>query len=176
MATRMYCGNKANYTGIVTGTHYLGTYYQCMRRGIGVGRNLPYDVSYTGLHVPVDPRRYYCGNSLVPPIDGGYYGVGSPSKCLSTGIGVGKSQRASMGAPYGMNFVRHYLQYIIFLGMVCIIFSILYLTKPKFITIKDINNNDIIDWDKFIPYFLLLCLITGIIILWFWKRYVRVWV
>lgn len=172
----MYCGNQANYPGLVSGTHFLGTNYQCMRKGIGIGRHLPYDSSYTGPHVPVDPRRFYCGNAHVPPVAGGYLATGSPSKCRMIGVGVGKAQRAAMGAPYGMNFVRYYLPYILFLLIIIVIFVILYFTKPKFITNKDSNNKYIIDWVKFVPYFLLTCLIVAIIIWWFWKRFVRRWI
>ena len=171
--THIYCGNSLNFTGLVTGTHIIGTNYQCLKKGIGVGLNLPYDRAYTGGYAPIDNRRFYCGNAQMPP---GYFAVGSPSKCLQVGVGVGKSRVASLGPPFGMNFVRYYLPFILFFVIVGVIFSIIYFTKPKFVSKKDDNNNDIIDWDKFIPYYLLSCLIIGIIIWMFWKRYVRRWI
>jgi hypothetical protein len=171
----MYCGNKANHISIIEGTRVLGTNYQCMKKGIGVGLHLPYDSEYSEHHIPVDPRKFYCGNADVPPVAGDYLAVGSPSKCLSVGIGVGKSMRAGMGPPYGMNFVRYYLPYILFLFIIIGIFSILYFTKPQFVTKKDENNNNVIDKGKFIPSFMLVCLVIAIIIWWFWKRYIRRW-
>lgn len=167
----IYCGNNLNDHKLIAGTHTLGNNYQCLRKGIMVGRNLPYDASYAGVYAPVDPRRFYCGNALDLPV--GYFGTGSPSKCLSIGVGVGKAQRVVMGVPYGLNFVRYYLPYILFLFIIIGIFTILYFVKPKFVTKKDINNKDIIDWAKFVPYFVIACLVLVIIIWWFWKRFVR---
>ena len=171
-----YCGNNLNFPGLTAGTHIIGTNYQCLRKGMGVGLHLPYDVAYGGGHAPVDARRFYCGNAPVPPAAGGYFAVGSPSKCLQIGIGVGKARVAALGPPFGMHFVRYYLPFILFFIIVGGIFAILYFTKPKFITKKDDKNNDVIDWSKFVPYYLLACLIVGIIIWFFWKKYVRRWI
>lgn len=172
----IYCGNKGNFTGLMSGTHILGTNYQCLRKGIGVGSNLPYDEKYRGIHVAIDDRKYYCGNSPVLPIGGGHFAIGSPSKCLAVGIGIGKAQRARMGAPAFMYFIRYILPYIIFFVLVIIIFSVFYLVKPKFLIKKDQYYNDIIDWGKFIPYYLLFCLIIFIFIVWFWRNFVRRWI
>jgi len=170
----IYCGNNANYPGLLAGTHVLGTNYGCMRKGIGVGSHLPYDAAYAGPYAPVDPRRFYCGNNpVVPP---GYLAAGSPSKCLSTGIGIGKAQRAAMGPPAFMYFTRYVLPYVLFFLIISGIFAILYFTKPKFVTKKDSRNKDVIDWSKFVPYFIVACLVVAIIIWFFWKRFVRRWI
>jgi hypothetical protein len=173
-----YCGNNLNYSGLLAGTHVLGTNYQCMRKGIGVGSHLPYDSAYAGAYAPVDPRRFYCGNAAVPPAAGGYLAVGSPSKCLQVGVGVGKVKRAAMGPPFGMYFIRYVLPYLLFFIITGGIFSILYFTKPKFVTKTDPKdpNKDIIDWSKFVPYFIVACLVVSIIIWWFWRRFVRRWI
>jgi hypothetical protein len=169
---RMYCGNQANFPGLVAGTHVLGTNYECLRRGIGVGSHLPYDNSYAQPHVPVDARRFYCGNNPAAPV--GYFTVGSPSKCQQIGIGVGKAQRAALGPPFAMYFIRFVLPYLLFLLLVGGIFVIFYFTKPKFLIKKDPNMNKIvIDWSKFLPYYAVACLIVAIIIWWFWKMYIR---
>lgn len=165
--TQIYCGNNLNYTGLTNGTHTLGTNYQCLRKGIGRGLHLPYDPSYNGVYAPVDNRRYYCGNSPVLPAGGNHFAIGSPSKCLSVGIGVGKSQRAVMGR----NYFLYYIKYVLYFLFVGIMFTIMYLIKPKFITKKDLKNKDIIDWNKFIPYYLLFCLIIYIFAQWFLKKY-----
>jgi hypothetical protein len=173
----IYCGNNMNDPKLITGTHGLGTNYQCMRRGIGIGRHLPYDAVYAQPHAPIDGRRFYCGNAIVPPAVGGYFAVGSPSKCQQIGVGVGKAQRAAMGAPVAMYFIRFVLPYILFCLISVAIFLIFYFTKPKFLLKKDNNKPEyIIDWSKFVPYYLVLCLITAIILWWFWKKYIRRWV
>lgn len=173
---QMYCGNDLNFPGLLSGTHFLGTNYQCLRKGIGVGSNLPYDSDYAGPHVPVDGRKFYCGNADVPPEDGGYFGVGSPSKCLAIGIGIGKAQKAALGPPAFMYFIRYILPYLLFFIIASVIFVILYFIKPKIITKKDNQNNYVIDWSKFIPYYIISCLINAIFITWFWKRFVRRWI
>lgn len=173
----MYCGNQANFSGLLSGTHFLGTNYQCMRRGIGLGKNLPYDDTYTQPHMPIDERKFYCGNSPVLPQGDGYFALGSPSKCQQIGIGIGKAQRAAMGPPAFMYFIRYILPYILFFLIIGVVFIVIYFTKPKFFTKKDLNTNkDIIDWSKFLPYYTVLCFVVAIIIWWFWKRFVRRWI
>ena len=173
-----YCGNNMNDYRLVTGTHTLGTNYQCLRKGIAVGRNLPYDATYTQPYTPVDNRKFYCGNSVIPPVDGGYFAVGSPSKCLQNGVGIGKIQRAAMGQSAMQYFIRYILPYLIFFIITGGIFIIFYFIKPQFLVKKDINKPSqfIIDWSKFIPYYLTVCIIIAIIIWWFWKKFVRKWV
>ena len=170
--SKIYCGNKENFTGLLSGTHILGTNYQCLRKGIGIGKNQPYDSSYNSPYEPVDDRKYYCGNSHDIP-DGTYFAMGSPSKCLSIGVGVGKSIKASIGPPHFMYLIRYILPYIISL-----ILSILlvFLLKPIFLTKKDDQLVDVIDWGKFIPYYLLFWLIINISIYFFWKNFVRKWI
>lgn len=171
----IYCGNNLNDPKLVTRTHNIGTNYQCLRKGIGVGRNLPYDENYAGDRVPIDPRTFYCGNAAVPPAEGGYFAVGWPAKCLQTGIGIGKAQRAAMGPPAFMYFIRHVLPYLLFLFIVGGIFTILYFTKPTFITKEDENDRRkrVIDWGKFIPVILANVLAVGIMIYWLWKSHIR---
>jgi hypothetical protein len=173
---RIYCGNNLNYSGLVEGTHIIGTNYACLRRGIGVGSHLPYDGSYVQPHAPVDARKFYCGNAVVPPVAGNYFAVGSPSKCLGIGIGIGKAQRAALGPSAYMYFIRYLLPYLLFLFLSGGVFILLYFIKPKFITKKDTKNNTIIDWSKFIPYFLVFYLVVAMFIWWFWRQFVLRWI
>jgi hypothetical protein len=168
-----YCGNNALYPGIVAGTHIQGTRLQCLRKGFGIGSNLPYDASFAGLYAPVDGRRFYCGNAPVAPV--GYFAVGSSSKCLQIGVGGGKRQRAAGGAPAFMYFIRHVLPYLSFIVISVIVFSTIYYTRPKFIT-KIENKKEVIDWARFTPWFISFCLIIAVLIFWFWKRHVRTWI
>lgn len=171
----MYCGNQGNFPGLASGTHFLGTNYECLRRGIGIGSHLPYDPAYAQGHAPIDARRFYCGNDPVAPA--GYFAVGSASKCQQIGVGVGKAQRAALGPPFAMYFIRFVLPYLLFLVLSGVIFVIFYFVKPKFLVKKDTNTNkNVIDWSKFLPYYSVACLVVAIIIWWFWKRFVRRWV
>lgn len=172
----IYCGNKLNHPDLLSGTRVLGTNYDCLRKGIGVGSHLPYDADYAGGYIPVDARKYYCGLAPVPPPGGGYFAVGSPSKCLQIGVGVGKAQRAAMGPPAFMYFIRYILPYLLFLLITGGIFAAGYFfKKPKFIT-KEENGKKVIDWSKFIPVYIIVCLISAILIWYFWKRFVRRWI
>ena len=170
-----YCGNNLNFTGLVNGTHIIGTNYQCLRKGIGIGSHLPYDTQYALQHAPIDGRRFYFGNAAVLPAGGGHFAIGSPSKCLQVGVGIGKARVAALGPPFGIKFVRYYLPYLLFFLLIGGIFAILYFAKPDFVTKKD-QNKIIIDWGKFIPYYIVCCFVIAIIIWWFWKRYVRMWI
>ena len=93
----IYCGNNLNYSGIVNGTHRLGTNLECLRIGIGKGLNMPVDPEYANEYIPNDDRKYYCGNEQQLPANGNYHDFGSPPKCLAIGIGVGKSRKANEG-------------------------------------------------------------------------------
>jgi hypothetical protein len=174
MAQRTYCGNNNNYIGLLRGTHRLGTNYECLRKGIGAGSRLPYDQDYSLNYNPVDTRKFYCGNGAEVPAE--YFAVGSPSKCLALGIGIGKSQKARKGPPRFMYFIRYVLPYLLFVILASIIFVSFYFTKPSFLTIKDKENQNNIDWVKFIPYYLLCCLIIAIVIYFIWTRYILQWI
>ena len=173
-----YCGNNLNDPKLIAGTHVIGSNYQCLRKGIAVGRNLPYDASYAAPYAPIDGRRFYCGNAVAIPPGGGYFAVGWPTKCIQTGIGVGKVQRVAMGPPAFMYFIRHVLPYLLFLVIVGGTFVILYFVKPKFITKEDKNNRNkrVIELGKFSPVMIAIALVTGILLYWFWRNYVRRWI
>ena len=91
----MYCGNNRNNRSLLDGTKRLGTPNQCLRIGIGKGRNMPCDVEYEGKYLPIDDFKVYCGNRITLP--SGYDKMGSPSDCLKKGIGLGKMQIARNG-------------------------------------------------------------------------------
>lgn len=140
--SRIYCGNNANYTGLVNNTHRIGTNYECLRKGIGTGRNMPYDTNYNNNnYVPIDNRRFYCGNSEEIPQNGNYFAVGSPSKCLQIGIGVGKLQNTNRQKSIFIRY-KSYFIYIISLIITIITFIVLYHMKPKILCDKLINPQD----------------------------------
>lgn len=84
----MYCGNNRLYSKLLTGEVVLGTRYQCLRRGIGVGKNIPYDSKYEDEYEPIDPTRIYCGMKNYLPR--GYDRFGSLADCHRMGVGIGK--------------------------------------------------------------------------------------
>lgn len=87
----MYCGNNSNYPGLLDGSLVLGSNLECLRKGIGVGRHLPVDEDQQS-YEQIDDRKFYCGDQDADDIDmSDYIGVGSPYRCLSIGVGVGKA-------------------------------------------------------------------------------------
>ena len=53
MPGNIYCGNNRNNPKVVNGQQRIGTKYTCLRAGIGVGKNLPYDPSYLNEYIPL---------------------------------------------------------------------------------------------------------------------------
>ena len=45
---KMYCGNNRLNSSLLNGTVRLGTRYDCLKKGIMTGLNLPYDPEYSG--------------------------------------------------------------------------------------------------------------------------------
>lgn len=127
----LYCGNNQNSPKIISGTHQFGTNYECLRKGIGTGFNMPYDPDYNNDYNPLDDRKYYCGNNPVLPA--GYFAVGSPSKCLQIGIGLGKSQKALLGPP---NFLRKFKTEIALIITYIIINIVLFRVFPTYDKMK----------------------------------------
>ena len=123
----IYCGNNLNDSKLTAGTHNIGTNYQCLRKGIGVGINLPYDPEYSRVYTPIDNRKFYCGKSTHLPAGRGYFAIGSPSKCLQKGVGIGKKQIANRrgGSRHRFSFsttsIYKFNSYIIF----CVVITIL---------------------------------------------------
>lgn len=171
----IYCGNNRNDPKLRTGTHVLGTNYQCIKKGIGIGINLPIDNAYKQSYKPIDKRRFYCGDKKLPKK--GYFAVGSPSKCLQTGIGVGKSIRANKKNKVSMRFSTkpsstyinikklYNIPIILFIIISIVIFLLLYFIKPRVVLKKSTKTDEkIINWNIFIPYYFFICFCLGFIL------------
>lgn len=89
----MYCGNNGMYPGLRDGSLTLGTRYKCLRRGIGIGLNLPVDPTYRNEYLPIDKTKIYCGNERTLP--SGYDMFGNLPQCQSKGVSVGKKIKAN---------------------------------------------------------------------------------
>lgn len=88
----IYCGNNRNAPDVVVGEKKIGTRYACFRRGVGIGKNLPFDPAFAVPYDPIDRFKVYCGKkNRLPP---GYDKLGSLPECMRKGVGVGKALRA----------------------------------------------------------------------------------
>ena len=76
-----------------------------------------------------------------------------------------------MGRPAFMYFIRYISPYILFLILSAVVFVYLYFGKPSLV-IKKSGKDIVIDWEKFIPYYFLFCLIIAIVIWYIMKRYI----
>jgi hypothetical protein len=84
----IYCGESKrlpkNYDA-------MGTRYRCMKKGIGIGMNLPDEQREEFLSKPkdttIEKEKLYCGNDLLLPEN--YDRFGSKKECLRKGVGVG---------------------------------------------------------------------------------------
>jgi len=81
MNRETYCGNNAYELE----NKRLGSRYDCFRKGVGVGLNLPI---VPERYEPIDRYRVYCGNARRLPE--GYNVMGTRADCLRKGVGVGK--------------------------------------------------------------------------------------
>jgi hypothetical protein len=154
----IYCGNNQLEQKLINGQLRLGTRYTCLKKGIGVGLNLPYDEKYQGDYQAIDDTKIYCGNQNNVP--DGYDRFGNIAQCLQKGVALGKRQKALLGPP---TFFRKYIKYIILIIIYFIIFILLYYLKPYFIVEIDKNNNKKIILEKFILYYIIFCVIIFLI-------------
>ena len=76
----IYCGNNSRHSSLRSGSKRIGSRYSCLKKGIGIGLNLPFDPEYDRRFVPIDSRKIYCGTAVLLPE--GY------EIFLSAGIGV----------------------------------------------------------------------------------------
>lgn len=162
----IYCGNNAQNPDLLSGALTLGTRSRCLRKGIGVGRNLPLDPSYAGPYAPIDARREYCGDASEMP--DGYDIVGNLPRCLQRGVGIGKAQRAAAGfSPknYGLagepDSSRGGLYLVVFAVGAAVLFLFLYLVKPG---MRQKKNRKQIVWKKFALVYSLTMICFGVLL------------
>lgn len=65
----------------------LGTPQQCLKKGIGVGLNLPIPSDYPRRYKPIIPSNSFCGKKENKPLG---KKMGSVGDCFRKGVGVGK--------------------------------------------------------------------------------------
>lgn len=100
----IYCGNNGINRDLVNGNKVIGTRYTCMKKGVGIGLNMPVDPDYLSGYVPIDSTRVYCGNARRKPQ--GYDRMGNNPECLRKGVGQGKlikARRQGAGASFSFD-------------------------------------------------------------------------
>ena len=102
----IYCGN--NRHELVLGKR-LGTPYQCMKQGVGVGLHSSLK-GYNHMYAPIIPITTYCGNGT-PPVG---KTLGTPTECLRKGVGIGKRLQYERGGRWIEN---KWWIYILILGV-----------------------------------------------------------
>ena len=158
----IYCGNNAANIDLITGNSILGTRYECLKKGIGKGMNMPPDPTYTGQYIPIDERKMYCGTNPNLPNDYDY--MGNLPHCLQKGVGIGKKLVSGF---IGFTTNNKLAPFLFFLIIAIIAFLVLYLSKPLFLQKKN-TNKVLIDWKKFIGIYLgILVILFFLIFLWF---------
>ena len=161
----IYCGNNSRDVQLLSGNQVLGTRNGCLRKGIGKGLHLPYDSKYAGDYLPIDNRKIYCGNENILP--NGYDIMGNLPQCLQKGIGIGKLQKAQNHVPNKYKFMIFIVTYVF---LIACLFVLLYVTKPSFITDKDVNNKDTINNIKLVAYYIPTSILIGVCMVILYKR------
>lgn len=154
----LFCGNNRNNAN----GRRLGTKYECLRKGIFVGYNMPVDPDYLTPYDPIDTRKIYCGKKRRLPNNYDY--LGNAPLCLSRGVGLGKKQKAEEGdesdeddAGDGIETKNIKLHCFLILFSIIAVFMLIYYIKPSFVMKIDKNKRKKINWYKFaFLYFLIL--------------------
>ena len=191
---KIYCGNNMLSPKITKENYKIGNPYNCMRKGIGVGLNLPVDIEAAGPYKPIIKKTFYCGKKQSEmPLN--LDRMGTPTECLRTGIAIGKAKKAqeqiskkkskkkskkrakrrakkrqksrkgqSTRIDYGP-FLKYILPVLI-IGGSALLFSIpLYYSKPKFL----LDKNKEINLQKYAITIYLFLLIVALIVILIWK-------
>ena len=89
----VYCGNNAKSKKLTEEKFKIGKPYQCLRKGIGVGLNLPLNIDMVGPYKPIRKRSFFCGKKSNIDKDK-YDRMGDPTECLRAGIVIGQKKKA----------------------------------------------------------------------------------
>ena len=89
----IYCGNNAKSKKLTKEKYKIGRSYECLRKGIGVGRNLPLNTDMLGPYKPIKKRTFFCGKKSNWDRQK-YDRIGDPTECLRAGIVIGQKLKA----------------------------------------------------------------------------------
>ena len=153
----LYCGNNRTILEREP-TLIMGTNSKCLRKGIGVGLNLPFDKTYLLPYDPIDVRKIYCGDQEILPVN--YDRIGNLPSCLQKGVAIGKKQLVDRGFSY----IREYSFITLYILIIIIIFILLYFFCPEFLKKKDDNDVLVIDELKFAMFYIILSISSYILL------------
>jgi len=172
----MYCGNNRLHRNLTNGSVRLGTRYECLKKGIVTGLNMPYDDDYSYDYEPIDDTKIYCGNNDQLPEN--YDMFGNLPACLRKGIGIGKKQKVENenddggGDVYQKSENSYTVFFLIFFVLKITIALLLIYFKPKFI-IKNQKTKQI-NYTKVVFISLISSLILVIIFFLFYKYNLKI--
>ena len=89
----IYCGNNAKSKKLTKEKYKIGKSYECLRKGIGVGKNLPLNTDMLGPYKPIKKRTFFCGKKSNWDRQK-YDRIGDPTECLRAGIVIGQKLKA----------------------------------------------------------------------------------
>ena len=168
----IYCGNNAENEELKTGKLTLGTRYQCLQKGFGVGSHLPLPSKLDQDYVPIDTRKIYCGNQDVLPNDYDY--LGNLPMCLQKGVGIGRNAKIQK---YKASTIWGKYKYIyaftsLYVIIVSTIAMLLYFTRPDWIWVKD-GKNKKLNVTRYVLINLVQAIILGLLLFLIWYKVFR---
>ena len=131
----IYCGNNAANIDLMNGNSIVGTRYECLKKGIGRGMNMPPDPTYTGQYIPIDERKMYCGTN--PDLPDEYDYMGNLPHCLQKGVGIGKKLVSGF---IGFATTNEKAPIVFFVFIIFMILILIYFAKPSFLFKKQIYH------------------------------------
>lgn len=165
-----YCGNNKYNSDIISGIKVIGTRYECIKKGIGIGFNSPPDPDYSGKYEPIVVDNFYCGDKN--PIPNKYDRLGTNPQCLSRGIGIGKRLKHSRRyESFGFNniiSINYIYVFLLFIVISSYFITICFYIKP-YMLIEKKDNIVVIIWWKLIIFSFGMSILTIFIILLFYK-------
>lgn len=174
----VYCGNNASAPELLNGSAVIGTRSRCLRKGFGAGYYSPVSDEYLGAYVPIDDRRFYCGDSEQLPA--GYDDFATLSQCLQKGFGVGKMTRAGEEVADGkgedfptfISGVENYVSWYLVLKLVLstvLLLPLLAALRPKWV----VKSNGNLYWWRLLLLAFILSMIVLLLEYVFFKLFLR---
>lgn len=88
---KTYCGNNKLFKGLLNKTHIVGNPHTCLKKGFGVGYNMPIDDNYRELWEPIKVNdKIFCGKKSKNGIR-----TGTNLECFRKGMEVGKNKKVN---------------------------------------------------------------------------------
>jgi hypothetical protein len=171
----IYCGNNALDSDLVSGKKRGGTPYECFRKGVGMGKNLP---SQKGEYKKLYDSRIFCGKVLKDTDK--YSRMGFPYECLQKGIGVGKSlskieyNNFTSDTPILFSKAKFLAIFIVIFAIFFAIFFVIAFVLLWFLKPKLVKKNDKRNTVKVLLFSLLFSIIISSILTIFFYMFLKI--